>query len=94
MQGRIMHRFQQRAKQCQGYQGVRHGDLGLFMVQKLERATLPDGTRYELESTWVENPGAKVYHPGSTQTGTEPASNNQSDPESTDLSEPESSEEE
>ena len=48
----------------------------------------PTGTRYELESTWVVNPSAKVYHPGTTQTGTKPVSDDLSDPESTDLSEP------
>ena len=67
MQGRIMRRFRHRAQLTQGYEGVRHQDLGLFMVLRQERATLPDGTRYECEATWVENPRAKEFKTKSTQ---------------------------
>ena len=67
MQGRIMRRFRHRAQLTQGYEGLRHQDLGLFMVLRQERATLPDGTRYECEATWVENPRVMEFKTKSTQ---------------------------
>ena len=67
-QGRILQRLRHRAKLCQGYQGIRHRDLGIYMIRRDERAVLPNGTTYELSATWVENPDATIRKDRSTQT--------------------------
>ena len=67
-QGRILQRLRHRAKLRQGYQGIRHRDLGIYMIRRDERAVLPNGTTYELSATWVENPDATIRKDRSTQT--------------------------
>ncbi|CAC5400657.1 unnamed protein product [Mytilus coruscus] len=44
--------------------------VGFACMQKLERATLPDGTIYELTSTYVSDPSYKEIQTTDTQTPT------------------------
>ena len=70
MQGQILRRLRAEAKLTQNYRGVRHHRLGVYAVKRQERAILPDGTIYEMSSTWVEEPAATVRKSTHTQTTT------------------------
>ena len=38
------------------YLGIRHTPVGVHSIRREDRAILPDGTIYECQSTWIEDP--------------------------------------
>ena len=55
-QARQLAHIRERARHGHSYLGVRHTPLGVHSIRREERAILPDGTIYECQSTWIEDP--------------------------------------
>ena len=48
--------YRERARHGHSYLGVQHTPVGVHSIRRKERAILPDGTIYECQSTWIEDP--------------------------------------
>ena len=55
-QARQLSHIWERARHGHLYLGVRHTPVGVHSIRCEERAILPDGTIYECQSTWIEDP--------------------------------------
>ena len=55
-QARQLAHIRERASHGHSYLGVRHTPVGVHSIRREERAILPDGTIYECQSTWIEDP--------------------------------------
>ena len=58
-QVRQLAHIRERARHGHSYLGVRHTPVGVHSIRHEERAILPDGTIYECQSTWIEDPRPK-----------------------------------
>ena len=52
--------YRERARHGHSYLGARHTQVGVHSIPCEERAILPDGTIYECQSTWIEDPSPKM----------------------------------
>ena len=59
-QARQLERIRERARRGQAYLGVRHAPAGVHSIRREERAILPDGTIYECQATWIEDPASRT----------------------------------
>ena len=59
-QARQLERIRERARRGQAYLGVRHAPAGVHSIWREERAILPDGTIYECQATWIEDPAPRT----------------------------------
>ena len=48
--------YHKRSRHGHSYLGVGHTPVGVHSIRHKERAILPDGTIYECQSTWIEDP--------------------------------------
>ena len=59
-QARQLADIRERARHGHSYLGVRHTPVGVHSIRCKEKAILPDGTIYECQSTWIEDPRPKT----------------------------------
>ena len=59
-QARQLAHIRERARHGHSYLGVWHTPVGVHSIRREEKAILPDGTIYECQSPWIEDPRPKM----------------------------------